>query len=173
RSAGMNDFDNQVLTLINQQRQANGLAPLSANPQLQFAADLQSPNMAAASAVLGLGPAMSHTLAGAPQPTLVSRGDYSGYNYQAIAENIAYGYTSAVDVVNAWMNSPGHRANILNPNLTQVGTSVRANNTGVLYYTQEFGQPSNVAPPPGASAPPPPSTPPPAPTQPSPQLYAV
>src|SRR5262249_28208680 len=174
RTAGMNDFENQVLALINQQRQANGLAPLVASPQLQFAADLQSTNMAAASNVIGLGPAMSHTLAGAPQPTLVSRGDYAGYNYQSIAENIAYGFTTAADVVNAWMNSPGHRANILNPNLTQVGTSVKANVTGVLYYTQEFGQPSTVAPPPGTgTAPPPPPSNPPPPSQPSTHLYVV
>ena len=60
-----------TLALINQQRQANGLAPLAADGQLQFAADLQSTNMAAASNVIGLAPAMSHTLAGSPQPTLI------------------------------------------------------------------------------------------------------
>lgn len=174
RTAGTSAFEDQVLALINQQRQANGVAPLTANPQLQFAASLHSTNMAAASNVIGLGPAMSHTLAGSPEPTLVSRCDYAGYNYQLIAENIAYGFTTAADVVNAWMNSPGHRANILNPNLTQVGTSVQANAAGVLYYTQEFGQPSNVAPPPGTgnSPPPPPSNPPP-PSQPSAHLYVV
>lgn len=174
RTGGMDGFENQVFVLINQQRQANGLAPLTANSQLQFAASVHSTNMAAASNVIGLGPAMAHTLAGSPEPTLVSRGDYSGYNYQSLAENIAYGFTTAADVVNAWMNSPGHRANILNPNLTQVGTSVKANAAGVLYYTQEFGQPSNVAPPPGsAGTPPPPPADPTPPSQPSAQLYVV
>ena len=82
RTAGMTDFENQVFALINQQRQANGLAPLAANAQLQFAASVHSTNMATASNVIGLAPAMNHTLAGSPEPTLVSRGDYSGYNYQ-------------------------------------------------------------------------------------------
>jgi uncharacterized protein YkwD len=174
RTAGMSDFENQVFVLINQQRQINGVPPLTANPQLQYAANLQSTNMAAASNVIGLGPAMSHTLAGSPEPTLVSRADYAGYNYQSIAENIAYGFLTAADVVNAWMNSPGHRANILNPSLAQVGTSVQANASGVLYYTQEFGSPSNIAPPPGTgTAPPPPPFEPAPPAQPSAHLYAV
>ncbi|HTK74074.1 MAG TPA: FG-GAP-like repeat-containing protein [Gemmataceae bacterium] len=174
RTAGMDSFENQVFAQINQQRQANGLAPLVANAQLQFAASLHSMNMAAASNVIGLGPAMSHTLAGSPEPTVVSRGDYAGYNYQSLAENIAYGFTTAADVVNAWMNSPGHRANILNPNLTQVGTSVKANAAGVLYYTQEFGAPSTVAPPPGTgTVPPPPPAAPTPPSQPTAHLYVV
>ena len=65
------------------------------------------------------------------------------------------------------MNSPGHRANILNPSFTQIGIGVRANAQGVLYFTQEFGQPSAVAPPPGSSITPPAPTPTPASTRPS------
>jgi uncharacterized protein YkwD len=41
----------------------------------------------------------------------------------------------------AWMNSPGHRANILNPNFTRIGVAARANANGTLFYTQNFGTP--------------------------------
>jgi uncharacterized protein YkwD len=163
RTAGLSALEAQILALINQQRQANGLAPLAAAGQLQFAAVQHSANMAAASAVVGLGPAMSHTLDGSPLPTVVSRADYAGYSYQALGENIAYGFTGAADVVQAWMNSAGHRANILNPGFAQVGIGVRANPAGVLYFTQEFGTPAPAP----AGSPVPPAPPP------SPHLYAV
>ncbi|MCG2612159.1 CAP domain-containing protein [Flavobacterium sp. SM15] len=55
----------------------------------------------------------------------------------AVGENIAYNYSSAQSVVNAWINSPAHRAN-LEGNYTNFGVSVRANAEGKLYYTNMF-----------------------------------
>lgn len=69
----------------------------------------------------------------------------TGYDYQTSAENVAAGYSSAAAVVEGWMNSPSHRANILNPNVTQMGLGYYylANDTGSLdyqhYWTQVFG----------------------------------
>ena len=54
-------------------------------------------------------------------------------------ENIAYGYASAADVMTAWMNSQGHRENILNPSFTEIGVSVVADSAGRLFFTQDFG----------------------------------
>jgi uncharacterized protein YkwD len=166
RTTGMSGVEGQILALVNQHRQAAGLAPLAAEGRLNFAAAHHSQNMANLSGLLGLSGAMAHTLLGSPLPTLLGRADYAGYEYQMLGENIAYGYTSPAAVVQAWMESPGHRANILNANFTEIGIAVRATAGGVLYYTQEFGRPMPGAPP----APPPPVPPPPAPAR---HLYAV
>ncbi len=191
RAAANSDIEAQIVTLVNQQRAAAGLPGLTASGQLNFAAQQHSANMAAAAGALGLSAAMQHTLAASPEPTLTSRADFAGYTYSALGENIAYGYSSAADVMQAWMNSPGHRANILNPLYTQIGVGVRATSGGVLYFTEEFGSPgpggSNTVtaaptPTPAPSQPqtPAPSTPAPtapaapaAPSNPAPQLYAV
>jgi len=62
----------------------------------------------------------------------------AGYSKPA-AENIAWGYRSGADVVNAWMKSPGHRANILNCKLVKVGVGAVYASNGNPYYTQDFG----------------------------------
>ena len=58
-----------------------------------------------------------------------------GISYKAAAENIAQGYTTAEAVVNGWMNSSGHRANILNASYTKIGIGYEANGN---YWTQLF-----------------------------------
>src|SRR5262249_15999402 len=136
-TAVMSALEAQIVALTNQQRAAAGLAPLAAEGHLTWAAQQHSTDMASLSAVLGLDGAMQHTLAGAPQPTLTSRADFAGYDYSALGENIAYGFTGAADVMQAWMNSAGHRANILSPLFSQVGVGVRANAQGVLYFTHD------------------------------------
>jgi hypothetical protein len=87
---------------------------------------------------------------GVALPTMSSRDAYAGYDYYAIGENIAYGYSGADDVMNAWMNSSGHRANILDPTYSEIGVSIKANADGVLYFTQEFGK--SIAPTSGGSS---------------------
>jgi uncharacterized protein YkwD len=72
-------------------------------------------------------------------PSMTSRIDFVGYNYSSIRENIAYGYPSAQAVVEAWMNSPGHRANILSTDITEIGVSVQTNARGVMFFCQNFG----------------------------------
>jgi uncharacterized protein YkwD len=60
-----------------------------------------------------------------------------GYNYRWAGENIAYGQTSAQEVMQSWMNSAGHRQNILNPKFRDVGIAYAYGNT--FYWTQNFG----------------------------------
>jgi uncharacterized protein YkwD len=174
RTGQLGAVEQQILALVNQQRALNGLPALTISPQLTYAAQVQSTNMAALSTVVGLSAAMSHLLDGSPTPTLKDRGDYAGYAYSALGENIAYGYQGAADVMNAWMNSPGHRANILQPMFTQIGISVKAAPSGVLYFTEEFAAPApgsnNVS---GGGSTPIVPPPPPPPIQPAPHLYAV
>ena len=141
RTASLGAVEQQILAMVNQQRAANGLPALTVSAA-HLRAQVQSANMAALSAVVGLSAAMNHQLDGSPVPLLQDRADYSGYEYSALGENIAYGYSGAADVMNAWMNSPAHRANILESMFTQIGISVEASPSGVLYFTEEFGAPA-------------------------------
>lgn len=58
---------------------------------------------------------------------------------RTVGENIAAGYRSAASVVRAWLNSPGHRANILNPDFTRIGLGLAAGAGGTRYWVQDFG----------------------------------
>ncbi|MBD2773011.1 hypothetical protein ICL16_13245 [Iningainema sp. BLCCT55] len=60
-----------------------------------------------------------------------------GYNFRQAGENVASGYSSAQDVMRGWMNSTGHRANILNPNYREIGIGYARGNQP--YWTQTFG----------------------------------
>lgn len=172
----MNEIEQQIFALLNQQRVANGLAPLAVDPRLTAAAQLHSQNMADIAPFVGMQAALSHTLNGSPQPSVTSRADFVGFDYRVIGENIAFGYQSAAAVMQAWMASPGHRANILFGQYTHVGIGLRYTTSGVPYYTQEFGTPQSgsTTPPPGS---PPPNQPPsgnaPPPANPTPRLVVM
>lgn len=61
-----------------------------------------------------------------------------GIQFNTSGENIAYGQSTPGAVMNSWLNSPGHRANILGSNYTQIGVGLAKNNKGVPYWTQMF-----------------------------------
>ena len=136
------EFVKQVVTLTNQERIQNGLSPLNFNIQLNAAAQTHSQNMA-------LQDFFSHT--GADNSSVSDRILATGYEYSRNAENIAAGYTTPEDVVTGWMNSTGHRANILNGDLREIGIGYYflADDTGSEnwnhYWTQVFGTPSGTA----------------------------
>lgn len=75
-----------------------------------------------------------------------SRAQEQGYPSSLVAENIGAGYTTPEEVVQGWINSQGHRANLLNPDYTEIGIGYfyLANDTGVEnwnhYWTQVFGR---------------------------------
>ena len=119
-------FEQQVAVLVNEQRAANGLAPLALSEELSNAARAKSQDMHDNNY-------FSHT-----SPTYGSPFDMLksfGISYRAAGENIAMGYSSPEAVVNAWMNSAGHRANILSSSYTQIGVGYVADGN---YWTQEF-----------------------------------
>ncbi len=122
-----------IIDLTNQQRMLNGLAPLAASEKLVQAAQIHAGNMARLDQ-------MSHTLAGVAQPDLASRAQAVGYDYAKLGENIAFRYAGAPEVVAGWMDSAGHRANILDPSYTEIGVAIAANSRGELYYCQVFGK---------------------------------
>lgn len=134
-----NTVEQQVVSLVNIERYKAGLRPLALSSLLSNAARLHSLDMVRGSNVAGPSAGLQHTIYGSSLPTLTSRLDYVGFtNYTAWGENIAYGYNTAQAVVTAWMNSPGHRANILSPNYTQIGVALATDAAGRVFWTQEF-----------------------------------
>lgn len=126
----------QVVQLTNNFRVQHGLQPLSYNLKLASSAQAHSQSMA-------LQDFFSHTSKDGLSP--FDRIRAAGYQYSAAAENIAAGYTTAEQVVQGWINSPGHRTNMLNPNLKEIGVGYYylASDTGNVnyyhYWTQSFG----------------------------------
>lgn len=137
-SVPVDPFVQQVLDLTNSYRQQAGLSPLRLNEKLNASARIHSIDMA-------MNDFFSHT--GSDQSTAFDRIIGAGYNYDIAAENIAAGYATPRSVVQAWMNSPEHKANILYPGLQEIGIGFYflPNDTGTLnykyYWTQDFGKP--------------------------------
>jgi len=120
-----------VLERVNAERSARGLGPLTYDERLVLAAQRHSDDQA-------LRGQMSHT--GGDGSTLVVRIDRVGYSWSRLGENVAFGFPDAASVVDAWMSSPGHRANILSAN-TQFGLGLALGADGRSYWTQVFGSP--------------------------------
>ncbi|MFC9049695.1 CAP domain-containing protein [Streptomyces anthocyanicus] len=119
----------QVLALVNEERAAAGCSPVTANSRLTRAADDYSDVMASSGV-------MSHT--GPDGSTMASRVEAAGYQWSALGENIAQGQADAASVMEAWMNSPGHRENILNCSFKELGVGVHFGDGGP-WWTQDFG----------------------------------
>jgi uncharacterized protein YkwD len=125
--------ESRIFDLINAERRHQGLPALVYNPQLDRMAKIQARNMARLQK-------MAHVLPDADLPTLADRSRYVGYPYGRIAENVALGYPNAETVVEGWMNSKGHRANILNREVLETGIGIARSTGGGLYYCQVFGR---------------------------------
>jgi uncharacterized YkwD family protein len=124
-----NKLENEVVVLVNQERAKLGLAPLKNNVELSNVARYKSEDMRDKNY-------FSHT-----SPTYGSPFDMMknfGIDYMAAGENIAKGQPTAVSVMNSWMNSPGHKANILSENFTEIGVGVAKDANGTIYWTQQF-----------------------------------
>lgn len=116
----------EVVRLTNSARSQNGYAALVEDGALSEAAAMRAREIARS---------FSHTRpSGASFSSALSE---SGVSYLRAGENIASGQKSASEVVNAWMNSPGHRANILNSSYSRIG-SASVNIDGTLYWVQLF-----------------------------------
>lgn len=131
-----NPLIDEVVALTNSYRIQEGLQPLTLNINLSNAAQAHSTDMAVSDF-------FSHT--GSNGTTVGVRTATAGYGSPYVGENIAAGYITAEEVVRGWMNSPGHRENILNPNYLEIGVGYHylANDTGEInyntYWTQNFG----------------------------------
>lgn len=120
------DYASQVVALVNAERAKYGLSALKADSRVQQAAQVR-----AAETVQSF----SHTRPnGSSFSTALTE---VGVSYTRSGENIAYGQSTPQQVVNAWMNSSGHRANILNESFTTIGVGYTVVN-GTAYWAQLF-----------------------------------
>lgn len=120
------DFASQVAALVNAERAKYGLSALTMDTKVQQAALVRAKETAQS---------FSHTRPnGSSFSTALTE---AGVSYRTAGENIAYGQTTPQQVMNAWMNSSGHRANILNANYTTIGVGYTVIN-GTAYWAQLF-----------------------------------
>ena len=122
----VSSFEREVVRLVNEVRAKHGLKPLAENWELSRVARYKSQDMVD-------NRYFSHTSPTYGTPFQMIRA--FGLTYRTAGENIAYGQRTPQAVVNAWMNSSGHRANILNVSYTQIGVGYVANGH---YWTQMF-----------------------------------
>ncbi|KAK9728606.1 hypothetical protein K7432_000953 [Basidiobolus ranarum] len=125
-TAGTGNLQN-MLNLVNQQRMKNGRPLLKLDSRLVQAAQKHTDYQARVGQ-------MTHNEPGRPLSLRVSE---SGFRWTALGENVAMSYPSVEAVMKGWMNSPGHRQNILNPQYTHFGSGYVAKGN---YWTQVFGR---------------------------------
>lgn len=122
-------YEQKVVELVNVERQKAGLPTLKMDSAISNVARAKSKDMA-------VNNYFAHQ-----SPTYGSAGDMLrqfGISWSAWGENIASGQRTPEIVVNAWMNSPGHRANILSNNFSKIGVGYVTNSNGTPYWTQIF-----------------------------------
>ncbi len=120
------EYAEAVIDLVNEERAKEGLSPLEMNETLMGGCEIRAEELVEK---------FSHTRPDGSSCYTVVKDDY-GYSY--IGENIAEGYTSPEHVMNGWMNSSGHRANILKKEYEEIGVGCYIHN-GRKYWVQLFG----------------------------------
>ncbi|GGO85171.1 hypothetical protein GCM10012280_18340 [Wenjunlia tyrosinilytica] len=120
----------QIVQLVNKERATAGCRPVTLNSKLARAAQDYTDVMARSGV-------LSHT--GPDGSTMTSRVEAAGYSWSALGENIAQGQKDAAAVMDAWMHSSGHRANILNCDFREIGVGVNTASSGP-WWTQDFGK---------------------------------
>lgn len=123
---GVLDYEAEVIRLVNERRKEAGLAALKTDWELSRIARYKSRDMRENGY-------FSHTSPTYGTPFEMIKA--FGLSYKTAGENIAYGQRTPQEVMNAWMNSPGHRANILNAGFTRIGVGYEPNGN---YWTQMF-----------------------------------
>ncbi|MGQ9787558.1 MAG: CAP domain-containing protein [Anaerolineae bacterium] len=123
---------NTLISLINTERQRNGLPPLKVNHILMRIAQAHSESMRDQNF-------FSHTDLNGVDPC--TRMTDAGYVWQACGENIGAGYPTAQAVFQGWMNSPGHRNNLLSPDFTEIGVGYTVGGSYHYYWTVDLARP--------------------------------
>ena len=123
-----------IVDLTNAERSNASVATLRVSAQLMQAAQLQADQMARLQR-------MEHEISGAQYPKPADRLAAVGYRWGTYGENIAMGQTTAAAVMDSWMHSSGHRANILNGAFREIGVGVARDSAGRPYYVQVFATP--------------------------------
>ncbi len=155
------DFAAQTIDLVNAHRAARGLRQLVVGPALQASAVWKARHMAKYSYMSHNDPAPPVGRSTAER--MSACGVTGGWG-----ENIAFGYQTPAAVVNGWLNSPGHRANLENASYVAIGSGAAASASGQVYWAHAFGTGGGGSAPPPAPSPPAPTPPAPSPPAPAP-----
>lgn len=124
----------EVMRLVNQERAANGLGAVARSATLEREAAQYACEMVQYDFFDHVNPVTGSTLG--------DRTKDFGYSFRVVGENLAAGQKTAQQAFTDWMNSPGHRKNILDPRFTELGVSVKLGGQYGIYWVQEFGQPA-------------------------------
>lgn len=117
----------QIVNLVNEERTKAGLMPLEKSDGISLAAAVRAEELTSS---------FSHTRPdGSAYRTVLEQ---NGITYRSCGENVAYGYSTPEAVMDAWMDSDGHRANILNDGYTNIGVGYFKDNRGLGYWAQIF-----------------------------------
>ena len=122
-------LENEVIKLVNVERSKRGLQPFTGNWELSRVARYKSQDMINKNYFAHNSPTY-----GSPFNMM----ETFGIRFSAGGENIAQGQKTPSEVMNAWMNSPGHRSNILSPAYNQIGVGLARASNGKHYWTQMF-----------------------------------
>ncbi|HBE9108101.1 CAP domain-containing protein [Clostridioides difficile] len=128
-SENFSAYQKEVVDLVNVERAKAGLNPLTLDSSISNVATKKSQDM------------IDNNYFSHNSPTYGSPFDMLkkfGISYKTAGENIAMGQKTPKEVVNAWMNSEGHRKNIMNPNFSKIGVGVAQKSGGSIYWTQIF-----------------------------------
>ena len=128
-STDITSLENEVVRLVNVERAKAGVPAITQNSEVGRVARVKSEDFVKNNY-------FSHT-----SPTYGSPFDMLksfGITFTAAGENIASGQKTAADVMNSWMNSSGHKANILNSTYNKIGVGVAKDSNGSIYWTQMF-----------------------------------
>ena len=123
----LTQYANEVVRLVNEQRAQNGLKALTVDINVQKAAQVRAKEQQQL---------FSHTRPNGTNCFTALK--ENGVSYRGAGENIAMGQRSPEQVMNGWMNSEGHRKNILNAKFTNIGVGVHKDSNGKYYWTQMF-----------------------------------
>ena len=136
-TSGVRDLDRvraEMLARVNAARKKAGAQPLRSNSKLDLAAQRHAEDMLARNYFAHASP---------EKKTVRERATAAGYDWDRIGENIAEGQFSVDEVMDTWMNSPGHRKNILDPNFKELGVGLALGQTGRgghrIVWAQAFG----------------------------------
>lgn len=125
----------EILLLVNQERTRRGLGRVVRNAALEAQATQYACEMIHYGFFDHVNPVTGTTLS--------DRASDFGFDFLVIGENLAAGQRSPSNAMSDWMGSPGHAANILNPEFTEVGIGVRLGGEFGVYWVQEFGRPAS------------------------------
>lgn len=127
----------EIFNLVNRERAARGLSILKDNSTLAAQAEEYACELIHYDFFAHVNPVTGSTLS--------ERSAQFDYEYRVVGENLAAGQRSPEEAFLDWMESPGHRANILDARFSELGVGIRTGGSYGVYWVQEFGQPLGSA----------------------------